>query len=272
LGGAGLGLLSLCKLKTLKPNSFEIGDLERLGNFILFMQEENGAFRSKFDPAESAKDDEWESLYYPGEAALGLIALHEESGGAGWIEAANRALIFLAEKRKGARKCEHDHWALMAISGLLRCEARPDPAAFDQAHIDHAALICRSILWDKPLRDPESIYYGAMTRDGRVCPTATRLEGLIAALEILPKDLTRLRHDINSAVSDGMRFLLANQITKGKLSGAFPRSPLGKQWFDKDQGARSVEPRATEIRIDYVQHSLSAMMEYQELQRSINFL
>ncbi len=263
LGAAGLGLLSLCKMASLKASSYDIGDLERIAKFIIFMQNEDGSFRSKHTTGQAQDEDKWESLYYPGEAALGLLALFELSPKSQWFEAANSALLYLATKRESMGKCEHDHWALMATEKLLEVIGPHGSETDTEKHINHAALICRSILWDKPLRSPDSLYYGSMTRDGRICPTATRLEGLISALKFLPRDYSVLRKDILFAVNDAMSFLVKNQVLKGEFTGAFPRSPSGRLWFDSGQKGQTPASRDTEIRIDYIQHALCAMIEYQ---------
>lgn len=265
LGAAGLGLLALSGMTRLKPNSFEIEDLERLANFILYMQREDGSFQSGFEHPRGQAARQWDSLYYPGEAALGLIDLYEISPRSRWLEAADKALLFLAQKRKGRLKLESDHWALMAIARRFSIRDQQLEESDQRTHIDHAALICRSILWDKPLRSPGSTYYGSMTRDGRICPTASRLEGLISALGFIPKDMVQIRRDIRYAIADGILFLMANQITRGQWAGAFPRDPSGKAWFES--GGKGAHPGAgaTEIRIDYAQHGLNALMLYREL-------
>lgn len=263
LGAAGLGLLALSKMVGLKTNSFDIEDLERIGKFIIFMQNEDGSFRSKHTPGQARNEDKWESLYYPGEAALGLLALFELSPKSQWLEAANSALLYLAKKRESVKKCEHDHWALMATEKLLEIMKQHARETDHETHINHAALICRSILWDKPLRSPDSLYYGSLTRDGRICPTATRLEGLISALKFLPRDYSILRKDILLAINQGIGFLMNNQIAKGEFTGAFPRSPSARVWLDSGRKDQAPNHRDTEIRIDYIQHALCAMIKYQ---------
>ena len=62
----------------------------------------------------------------------------------------------------------------------------------------------------------------------------------------------------------GLRFLLRSQITSGEYAGAIPRAiqplPESHPRFNK-----AFNRRATEVRIDYVQHALSAMLQYQHL-------
>ncbi|MBN2133264.1 MAG: hypothetical protein JW741_27440, partial [Sedimentisphaerales bacterium] len=62
----------------------------------------------------------------------------------------------------------------------------------------------------------------------------------------------------------GIRFLLAAQVPSGKFAGAFPRGthllPPGHPAY-----SRAANDRVTEIRIDYVQHALSALIQYKRL-------
>ncbi len=56
-----------------------------------------------------------------------------------------------------------------------------------------------------------------------------------------------------------MNFLLRAQITKGKYSGGIPRA-VGRLSSNK-----AFNRRIREIRIDYVQHALSAMVQYEQM-------
>ena len=56
------------------------------------MQKEDGTFYSKYIPAEGGRSVRWTSLYYPGEAALGLLMLYEKDPSAAWIQAAANAI------------------------------------------------------------------------------------------------------------------------------------------------------------------------------------
>ncbi len=57
-----------------------------------------------------------------------------------------------------------------------------------------------------------------------------------------------------------MSFLLRAQISEGEFAGAIPRAigKIGRNISYADEFNR----RVTEVRIDYVQHALSAMIQY----------
>lgn len=261
LGGTGLGLIALISAEKILPGTTSLDDLQKMGRFLLYMQKENGGFYSKFIPSKGGRDDSWTSLYYPGEAALGLLMLYEKDPSPAWLQGAAGAISYLAQIRMNRKSVEADHWALMATAKLLplydRCE-QPLPR---EALIQHAIQICRSILRTGRVVSKKAFDYGCLTNDGRTTPTATRLEGLLAALTFLPEEESLLRQRINVVVEAGVGFLLRSQLHYGKYAGGFPRSVyLLKPGHP--QYSEAFNQRSSEIRIDYVQHALCAMLQY----------
>src|SRR6185369_9379685 len=75
LGANGLALVALTKLLELDPKSNAHAQARRLANLILMLQRKDGSFHTRYrlrpnDPPGIA------SLYYPGEAILGLVRLY----------------------------------------------------------------------------------------------------------------------------------------------------------------------------------------------------
>jgi hypothetical protein len=101
---------------------------------------------------------------------------------------------------------------------------------------------------------------GSLAPSGAVTPTATRLEGLQAALTFLPSDHPIVPH-IHATVERGIDFLLRAQVKEGPHAGALPTS-IAMLPDDGAPDTQRFNERATEVRIDYVQHSLSAMVQY----------
>jgi hypothetical protein len=91
LGGTGIGLLALLSVEKRRPGTTPVEYLRKMGNFLLFMQKTDGSFFSKYIPGKGGKDDSWISLYYPGEAALGLLMLYEKDPSVAWLQAAATA-------------------------------------------------------------------------------------------------------------------------------------------------------------------------------------
>jgi hypothetical protein len=125
--------------------------------------------------------------------------------------------------------------------------------------IAHAARISRSFLTEQIAEAPGAKLNGGFDPGGRTTPTATRLEGLLATLEFLPADEADLRAQIEAAVRSGIAFLLRAQIAAGPYAGGMPQTVLDPSSDPQNAG------RGADVRIDYVQHALSAWLRYQRL-------
>ncbi len=254
LGGAGLGLAALVSVEKIIPGTTSLTDLRKLGRFLLYMQKPDGSFYSKFIPSEGGKSDRWTSQYYPGEAALGLLMLNELDTSRQWLVAATKALAYLIKQRDITTT---DQWLLIAGARLLSMKNYPTEILPRQVIIQHTVRVCERILQEQILYADNHKYIGGYCIDGRTTPTATRVEGMIAALGIIGNKDAALGNTIKSSVQAAMHFLLQAQITKGKYSGGIPRAVSR---FGSDKAFNS---RFREIRMDYVQHALSAMIQYE---------
>jgi len=259
LGATGLGLVALTGVDQAQPNAIPLAQLQSLGRFIRFLQNADGSFVSKYSPDTGPVGD-WHSLYYPGEAALGLIALYELDHSREWLIAAGKALAYLAKSRAGAQMLPADHWALIATAKFLPYYDRSAcPAPRDEL-VEHARRICDGILREQITNAPDARLDGAFDPSGRTTPAATRLEGLLAALEFLPVNEADFRARIETTVDHGIAFLLRTQITAGPYAGGIPGAVFGagSVVFKANSGA-------SDIRIDYVQHALCAWLRYEAM-------
>ena len=263
LGGTGLGLVALLTEEKIRPGATDLQTLKELGNFLVMMQRSDGSFYSKYIPDEAGFDD-WISLYYPGEAALGLAMLYEVDSDEKWLTSALAAMEFLALERKGKVQVPHDHWALLATARLLKHVSAKERPELHGRLLSHAFQICHSILHAQKPYQRDSILYGSFDRKGRVTPCATRLEGLLAVLAFLPPEQEDLKKSVRLASDQGIDFLLKAQVREGEHKGGFPRSIFGSPAY-KDLTSYPSDPRNTEIRVDYVQHALSAMLQYRQI-------
>jgi hypothetical protein len=219
LGANGLALVAGCWLRGLDADAVPMDDLRGLGNGILAFQAEDGSFRSRMFP-DGSIDPSWGSLYYPGEAALGLALLErvDADGRGKWSLAGCRAMAALGRNLQGCPP--PDHWALIAIGELL-----PQATAGDrEAMLGYARQVAERML--------------ATGVESRCNPEATRMEGLAAAHSYLPD----LRREIELRMGEGADLLLRMQYQDGLLAGGFPDSE-----------------RKPVVRIDNVQHALCAL-------------
>lgn len=257
LGGTGLGLVALLSVEDAHPGTIPLKELERLGAFILFMQKSDGSFYSRYS-VPGGRSDQFKSLYYPGEAALALAMLYERDPQPRWLEGAAKGLTHLARERKGQKKVPPDHWALIATQFVLK-HLRDEPnIANSEELIAHGIQICDSILIADANSGPIAPV-GSLTSNGRTTPTATRLEGLLAALDFIPEKEATLRSRLEVVTRQGVDFLLAAQVKSGPYRGGV----VGEM---ASSSGGAVTYSQIEIRIDYVQHALCAMLGY--LQRT----
>jgi hypothetical protein len=246
LGGIGLGLVGLAQTEKFIPGTTSMETLRGIGNGALWLQEKDGSFYSKYNPMHG-KDARWDSLYYPGETALGLAMLAEVDPDPAykkrWLNAAFRAIGYMARTRIEAKDIPVDHWVLIATARLWPYYAYSDRSVSKAEMIRQAAQICRVIVADPALRET------------RTTPIATRVEGMNAALTFLPPEENELREIIKTEIAQGVQFLLTTQVQEGRMKGAIPHAVAGTD-------GKVTDPNADDVRIDYIQHALSAWLEY----------
>ncbi|MGQ9662640.1 MAG: hypothetical protein ACUVWX_09935 [Kiritimatiellia bacterium] len=261
LGGTGLGLLALLTVEDTTPGTTSYDVLVQLGRFLVFLQRTDGSFVTRYLPDRGADDEAPRSLYYPGEAIMALLALYEKDKAPLWFECATRGLGYLLRDRTALAESDPDHWALLAAAKWLATSPPELSALAPQEVIERSATICTAILSQVAIVPPGSILRGCFTGDGRTCPTATRIEGLAAIYSFLPTEHEALRRRIRFACKEGISFLLRAQETR---KGAIPLAirkladthPLSSVTFNR---------RAGEVRVDYVQHGLCAMLNFLKL-------
>lgn len=262
LGGTGLGLVALMSIEKISPGFTPLSTLQSLGRFIVFMQKPDGSFYSKYTPSENWRQDPWASLYYPGEAALGLVMLYQKDNNELWFKAAVKAMEYLALSRKNVDDIPPDHWALLATEQIFKSNSVKTISVPEKLLKEHAIQICNSFLKDQVVDPSKERLYGSFSIDERVTPNSTRLEGLIAAHSFLLEDEI-FREKIFSAINKGILFVSEAQIKEGDFEGAIPRVKGNAKGEKRLKNLKN--PRSTEVRIDYVQHALSAFIGYYKI-------
>ena len=245
LGANGLALIALAKQMELDPKSSDRESAARLANLILAMQRKDGSFESYYsirgdEPRESV------SLYYPGEAILGLVQLHRLNGDKRLLDAARRGAAYLIQSQSRMENLPHDAWLIEALEALH--EIQRDPR-----YVIHAIAIAEAMIARQYAEDDPAGFAGAF-RSGlpRSTPAASRAEGLLSAYR-----LARLTNDARAARIAGAL----------KLSARFQLS----QQFDRDNsfflpnaeraaGGFREGLTSTRIRIDFTQHNISSLL------------
>jgi hypothetical protein len=260
VGGAGLSLLAFTKEAAVTGSRSELETMRALARLIMKAQYEDGHFRSNADlEHETGKKLKREPVYYPGEAVLGLMRLYAIDPQPAYLDAARRGADWVVHVRDALVSedhQEHDHWMSYSMNELYR-------VTHDRAYVDFAYKIARAIqkkqrtAADAPEPDFAGTFY-----DGETTPASTRLEAYDA-------DVVLARF-----AGEPEEWLLG---PAREVAG----STLGQQ-FDRDNDYWLKNPAKTEggvreslfvddVRIDYVQHAMSAWLHLARILRDPSY-
>ncbi|HEV3190157.1 MAG TPA: beta-L-arabinofuranosidase domain-containing protein [Polyangiaceae bacterium] len=249
VGGAGLALLAFAEHAAATRKSDNVDAMRALARFIMAEQYADGHFRSNADlPEEPGKKRKREPIYYPGEAILALTRLYAIDPQSAYLDAARRAADWIVHTRDANTTedtQEHDHWMAYACNDLYR-------ATSDASYLSHAQKIGRAILKkqhkgaDAPAPDWTGAFY-----QGESTLAATRLEAYDSVIR-----LTRF-----AGLSDP-RFLDAAQEAAAFLAGQQFDIENGYWLRNPSKAAGGVRESlyVSDVRIDYVQHAMSAWL------------
>lgn len=246
LGGQGLLLLALTEFAEVTGDAQYMPEMRALAEWIAGAQSADGTFVHIVD-ARSGQVRDFESSYYPGEAAFGLLRLYLLDPDPRWLETAQRAVgaIIAANADTADDDLPHDHWLLYALSVLHEI----DPDAVDRDYVRRLAWVITQA--QHRVRVPDS-WIGGYFSPPASTPTAIRSEGLCAVLPILAGEDALIAADVRDVVLAGVAFQLQTQITADDtIYLADPARALGG-FADELYGY--------DIRIDTVQHNLSALL------------
>ena len=257
LGGSGLAIVAIVEYVRATGDRERLGIARKLARRIVAAQRTDGAFRPHKWWYSSGESDSFISGYYPGEAILGLVRLYQEDGNAEWLQTATRGAAYLREVRDADipdQELAHDHWQLYALADLHKVR-------HSEPETRHGLRITRVIL-NAQNRDPQAAgepqdWRGSFYRPPRSTPTATRAEALLGAW-VLAEDDAQFRQEILQSICMAVGFSLQTQFTLNKayLTGDDQYSVVGG--FHRsltDWG----------VRIDYVQHNISALLGLAEM-------
>ncbi|MBP9771300.1 MAG: hypothetical protein KBD16_00025 [Candidatus Pacebacteria bacterium] len=257
LGGNGLALLAFTKYMELTDSRDDQALAEGIATFISAIQAKNGEFLFYKMDAKGVPDSDFVSEYYPGEAMFGLARLSELTNDATWMTTAHKGadwIINVRDKDVATNDLPHDHWMLYALNELYADEQKQD-------YLEHTKRLVNAILaaQHQGLTGEQEEWNGGYYNPPRSTPTATRNEGLGAAYRIFMRSgdaaYTAITKD---AMERGIEFTLRTQFTSSKLRELnFPREALGGFHEGLDD---------YDIRIDYVQHNISALLAFDRIE------
>lgn len=250
VGGSALSVIALAEHMKVTGDRSRLEPTRRLGQRLLSIQAPSGEFtlHKQLHPDGEATD--FVSEYYPGEALLALTRLYDVDPDPRWLSGAARAAKWLIQVRDGGKpvdELEHDHWLMYGLSELYRLA--PDPL-----YLDHVRKLVDAITAKQIKSHEYEDWIGAFAIDPGSTPTSCRAEGLMAAAKLFAgtgNDPAYARKALDAARL-AARMMLAAQIREETaMHLPNPKRALG--------GFGSTLSNY-EIRIDYVQHAVSALL------------
>lgn len=245
LGANGLALVALAKQIELDPKTADRQGASRLANLILAMQRGDGSFDTRYRLRRSDPEG-IDSLYYPGEAILGLVRLFNSTGDNRLLDSARRGAAFLIESQRKIDVLPPDTWLMQALEALYNIGHAGNHAA-------HAIALAEAIIADQYTdNDPPGYAGGFGPGPPRSTPAAARAEGLLSAYRIARSTGDARASKIADALRACVSFQLTQQLTS-RNSATLPNPGRAAGGFFEG-------PTSMGIRIDYVQHNISSLL------------
>src|SRR5262249_29018895 len=199
LGASGLALIAMCREIDARGRSADRQVARRLARFIVSQQRKDGGFESYLrlrgdEPAGST------SLYYPGEAMLGLLRLHEITKERWLIGSVRRGADYLIRTEREGGPLPPAPWFIQAVELFYRSDPSP---GYSKHAIDLAEAMVANRSDDVEGGDLEG---GADAGDARLTPVASRAEGLIAAYRLARRTADPRSGVIADALKAATRF------------------------------------------------------------------
>lgn len=250
-GAAGVALCALCNLYNDKEIEMEI--LQGLGEFLLCLQNEEGSIYAYYDINAKKINKEAEAVFYPGEAAAGLMYLYEVDPQQKWLDAAKKIVLYLAKSRKNLDlDMPFDHWSVLAIEKLFKANlVTAEEKNLLRNYAEQMAIPTLS----NQITNQNNSYFGAFKDNVRPCSLGTIMEGLASIY--FCTDSENLQKVIFKSLSIGCMFLSKVQVKTGEQAGGLPNSA---NWVKP-----GVTPNASVIRIDNVQHVVTGWLKFQNI-------
>lgn len=256
LGGQALALVALLERRRVTSDTAHdplIGDLAR---FLLSMEltDEPGRYYQSYDVSRTERLLTPNSDYYPGEALLALTRLAEHFPEGPYLAYAMRAAEYLISRRDGDLPAlgeipREDHWLTIALSELYRLS--PDRAYVAVTYRQADSMLGNQ--YKSEDGDPWRIGGSRLRYPINYTSTATKGEALVAAWS-----MARFLGDeaavipLATGARRNVQFQMRVQYTAANT--AHVRRP------DRLIGAWDQDPAESYVRVDFVQHNISALV------------
>jgi hypothetical protein len=248
LGANALAIIALTKHIELTGDISNKPVANNLGQWIIDTMAADGSFKVHKQNYESGEISSFISQYYPGEASLALLSLYKLDKNKKWLNAAITAIDYIINQQNKLDEPPHDHWLLISLTELYNIKP-------DKKYLGHSVKIANSIMSSQNMKPSIHDWKGSYYTPPRSTPTAIRTEGLIAAYEMATKvNGEDYKNKLLTSIESGLRFQLQTQYNEGNVI-YLPRPEKAIYGFKKGL-------TDNEIRIDYVQHNISGLINY----------
>ena len=251
-GAAGVALCALSNLY--QEKEIDLPTLRGLGEFILSMTDDEGNVWAYYNLETNEVDTNAEAIFYPGEAAAGLLNLYEIDPQQKWLNAVIKIIMNIVNTRKTMNlDIPFDHWSVYVIKELLfKLLVKDQNDVYDmRAYAEQMAIPVLS----NQITNPKNSYFGALIDNIRPCSLGAIMEGLASIYFITENE--QLKMILSKALSIGNFFLAKVQVKTGINAGGLPNSA---NWVKP-----GVTPNASIIRIDNVSHVALGWLRYQNI-------
>lgn len=259
LGSSALPLVAIMEYQR-QTGDRQYEDLGRhLANFLLYMQKSDGEFCHRYDVEGAQKLCKHKLLYYSGEAALALALAYDQLRDERYRKATRKALDYLTGENYWPLTLKflfgEDHWTCIAAEAAWPHIKRKHYAQFCY---EFASFQRRQQFFarEKAVFDYEGGYGITPFFPPHLTPAGSRTEAMVSAYD-LSRHRRETRHVIGSQIVRAFRYIVRHQVRLGN-SYLFvkPRYAIG---------AIRKSPIKYEVRIDYVQHTIAAMVRALDL-------
>jgi hypothetical protein len=261
VGGAALALLAITKHAAVSEKKDDAEGVETrraLAGFMMKQQFEDGHFRSNADVSrETGKKLKREVIYYPGEAVLALVRLYGIDPQPAYLDAARRGADYIVHVRDAyvsEDNQEHDHWISYAFNELYR-------VTHDEAYLAHAYKIARAIQKKQRTRSDMPDLVGSFY-EGQTTPTSTRVEAYDADI-VLSRFAGKPDSWLIEPARQAAHWMLGQQFRSG--DDYWLANPA------KADGGVRESLFVQDVRIDYVQHAMSAWLHLARILRDPDY-
>jgi hypothetical protein len=241
LGGAALAIIALTERYRFRPEPDDLLLMRKLASFVVWMQQPDGHFRSKYNNRSAALIP-FESGYYPGQAILALIRLYAIDPDPRWLQSAETGARYLLQHpvmEEG--QPVNNHWFAIAITKLYFLN-------HDQELYRELCRLADICIGDIERRLPNE---DATAGNAHYASSwATFGETLVAAMEVE----TRLGHP------ERVEYLrpYAQKLAEACLQLQIKLKEEPYKFYTL--GAIRENEKSNRIRIDFVQHVLSVLI------------